>query len=101
DGEHVLMSTSRGSAGVTGSSFITLAASLASMGNIPVAGIVLLLGVYRFMSEARAIANTIGNAVGMMEVARWVCALDMNKMHRALDQEASVEDLYETETVNA
>jgi hypothetical protein len=60
----VLLLTSKGSAGVTGSGFITLAATLASMGKIPVAGMVLLLGVDRFMSEARAITNTIGNAGG-------------------------------------
>ena len=66
----VLMVTSKGSAGVTGSGFITLAATLASMGNIPVAGMVLLLGVDRFMSEARAITNTIGNAVGTMAIAK-------------------------------
>ncbi|AZE49622.1 Na+/H+-dicarboxylate symporter [Pseudomonas chlororaphis] len=60
----VLMFTSKGSAGVTGSGFIILAATLASLGTIPVAGMVLLLGVDRFMSEARAITNTIGNGVG-------------------------------------
>ena len=68
----VLTLTSKGSAGVTGSGFITLAATLASMGKIPVAGMVLLLGVDRFMSEARAITNTIGNAVGTVAIARWV-----------------------------
>jgi aerobic C4-dicarboxylate transport protein len=83
----VLMLTSKGSAGVTGSGFITLAATLASMGKIPVAGMVLLLGVDRFMSEARAITNTIGNAVGTMAVAQWVGALDRDQMRRALDGE--------------
>ena len=72
----VLLLTSKGSAGVTGSGFITLAATLASMGKIPVAGMVLLLGVDRFMSEARAITNTIGNAVGTVAIARWVGAVD-------------------------
>lgn len=81
----VLMVTSKGSAGVTGSGFITLAATLASMGNIPVAGMVLLLGVDRFMSEARAITNTIGNAVGTMAIARWVGAVDRERMGRILD----------------
>lgn len=81
----VLMVTSKGSAGVTGSGFITLAATLASMGNIPVAGMVLLLGVDRFMSEARAITNTIGNAVGTMAIARWVGAVDRERMERILD----------------
>jgi aerobic C4-dicarboxylate transport protein len=81
----VLMVTSKGSAGVTGSGFITLAATLASMGKIPVAGMVLLLGVDRFMSEARAITNTIGNAVGTVVVARWVGAVDRTRMARILD----------------
>jgi aerobic C4-dicarboxylate transport protein len=83
----VLMVTSKGSAGVTGSGFITLAATLASMGKIPVAGMVLLLGVDRFMSEARAITNTIGNAVGTVVVARWVGAVDRSRMQRILDGE--------------
>lgn len=81
----VLMLTSKGSAGVTGSGFITLAATLASMDKIPVAGIVLLLGVDRFMSEARSITNTIGNAVATMAIARWVGALDQEHMHKVLD----------------
>jgi len=81
----VLMVTSKGSAGVTGSGFITLAATLASMGNIPVAGMVLLLGVDRFMSEARAITNTIGNAVGTVAIAKWVGSIDTARMQRVLD----------------
>ncbi|MFK3799457.1 dicarboxylate/amino acid:cation symporter [Pseudomonas sp. NPDC088444] len=81
----VLMFTSKGSAGVTGSGFIILAATLASLGTIPVAGMVLLLGVDRFMSEARAITNTIGNGVGTMAIAKWVGALDTEKMNRALN----------------
>ncbi|WP_330115590.1 dicarboxylate/amino acid:cation symporter [Pseudomonas sp. JS3066] len=80
----VLLLTSKGSAGVTGSGFITLAATLASMDNIPVAGMVLLLGVDRFMSEARAITNTIGNAVGTMAIAKWVGALDKSRMDQVL-----------------
>jgi aerobic C4-dicarboxylate transport protein len=83
----VLMITSKGSAGVTGSGFITLAATLASMGKIPVSGMVLLLGVDRFMSEARAITNTIGNGVGTLVVARWVGAVDRVRMKRILDGE--------------
>nr|WP_315595648.1 dicarboxylate/amino acid:cation symporter [uncultured Cupriavidus sp.] len=81
----VLLLTSKGSAGVTGSGFITLAATLASMGKIPVAGMVLLLGVDRFMSEARAITNTIGNAVGTLAIARWVGAIDQKQLEDALD----------------
>lgn len=96
----VLMLTSKGSAGVTGSGFITLAATLASMGKIPVAGMVLLLGVDRFMSEARAITNTIGNAVATMAVAQWVGALDRGRMERVLDGDWSQEEmgaLYQTD----
>jgi aerobic C4-dicarboxylate transport protein len=87
----VLMITSKGSAGVTGSGFITLAATLASMGKIPVSGMVLLLGVDRFMSEARAITNTIGNGVGTLVVARWVGAVDRQRMTRILDGEEVVQ----------
>ena len=89
----VLLLTSKGSAGVTGSGFITLAATLASLGKIPVAGMVLLLGVDRFMSEARAITNTIGNAVGTMAIARWVGAVDMKRMNQVLDGQSDPEDL--------
>jgi aerobic C4-dicarboxylate transport protein len=89
----VLLLTSKGSAGVTGSGFITLAATLASMGKIPVAGMVLLLGVDRFMSEARAITNTIGNAVGTVAIARWVGAVDRDRLSRVLDGQSDPEDL--------
>ncbi|WP_145002297.1 dicarboxylate/amino acid:cation symporter [Pseudomonas oryzihabitans] len=85
----VLMLTSKGSAGVTGSGFITLAATLASLGTIPVAGMVLLLGVDRFMSEARAITNTIGNGVATLAIARWVGALDRQRLKAALDGKAT------------
>jgi aerobic C4-dicarboxylate transport protein len=90
----VLTITSKGSAGVTGSGFITLAATLASMGKIPVAGMVLLLGVDRFMSEARAITNTIGNAVGTVAIARWVGAVDRVRLNQVLDGKADPEDLH-------
>jgi len=89
----VLALTSKGSAGVTGSGFITLAATLASLGKIPVAGMVLLLGVDRFMSEARAITNTIGNAVGTIAIGRWVGSVDQTRMQRVLDGAVDPEDL--------
>ncbi|MCY1203250.1 Aerobic C4-dicarboxylate transport protein [compost metagenome] len=91
----VLLLTSKGSAGVTGSGFITLAATLASMGKIPVAGMVLLLGVDRFMSEARSITNTIGNAVGTIAIARWVGAVDRQRLTQVLDGKSDPEDLDE------
>ncbi len=73
------MLTSKGAAGVTGSGFITLAATLSATGNIPVAGLTLLLGVDRFMSEARALTNFVGNAVATIVVSRWENQLDLQR----------------------
>jgi aerobic C4-dicarboxylate transport protein len=81
----VLLVTSKGAAAVTGGGFITLAATLASTGRIPVAGITLLLGVDRFMSEARAVTNLIGNGVAAVVVSRWEGEFDREKAMRALD----------------
>ena len=89
----VLMLTSKGSAGVTGSGFITLVATLASLGTIPVAGMVLLLGVDRFMSEARSITNTIGNAVGTLAIARWVGALDRERLEHVLNGNSTAAEM--------
>jgi aerobic C4-dicarboxylate transport protein len=75
----VLLLTSKGAAGVTGSGFVVLAGSLAAIGHIPVEGLALILGVDRFMSEARAITNFIGNAVGTLAIAKWERALDMKQ----------------------
>ncbi len=80
----VLLVTSKGAAGVTGSGFVTLAATLATVGHIPVAGIALLLGVDRFMSEARAVTNLCGNAVAMVVVAMWEGEFDRTKGARIL-----------------
>jgi aerobic C4-dicarboxylate transport protein len=80
----ILLLTSKGAAAVTGAGFITLAATLAAFPNIPAAGLALLLGVDRFMSEARAITNLIGNAVATMAIARWEGALDMQRVKRTL-----------------
>jgi aerobic C4-dicarboxylate transport protein len=75
----VLLITSKGAAGITGSGFIVLAATLAATGKIDVRGMVLILGVDRFMSEARAITNFIGNAVATIVVAKWDDAFDASK----------------------
>ncbi|MEQ1868769.1 MAG: C4-dicarboxylate transporter DctA [Vicinamibacterales bacterium] len=83
----VLLLTSKGAAAVTGSGFVTLAATLAAFPNIPVAGLTLLLGVDRFMSEARAITNLIGNAVATLVVARWDGALDLERARAILNGE--------------
>jgi aerobic C4-dicarboxylate transport protein len=80
----VLLLTSKGAAGVTGSGFITLAATLSTTGTVPVAGLALLLGIDRFMSEARAITNLIGNGVATVVVARWEGALDLERARAIL-----------------
>jgi aerobic C4-dicarboxylate transport protein len=87
----VLLLTSKGAAGVTGSGFIVLAATLASVGTIPVASIALILGVDRFMSEARALTNLVGNGVATVVVAKWEDALDEDRMRRTLDHETDRE----------
>lgn len=80
----VLLLTSKGAAGVTGSGFITLAATLSAVDTIPVAGLALILGIDRFMSEARAITNLIGNGVATIVIAKWEGALDQGKMQNIL-----------------
>jgi aerobic C4-dicarboxylate transport protein len=87
----ILLLTSKGAAGVTGSGFIVLAATLASLGTVPVASIALILGVDRFMSEARALTNLIGNGVATIVVGKWENAVDEARLHRHLNQETDVE----------
>jgi aerobic C4-dicarboxylate transport protein len=83
----VLLLTSKGAAGVTGSGFIVLAATLSSVGTLPVAGLALIFGIDRFMSEARALTNVIGNGVATLVVAKWTGGLDMATMRRELGGE--------------
>jgi aerobic C4-dicarboxylate transport protein len=80
----VAMLTSKGASGVTGAGFITLAATLAVVPSIPVAGLTLILGVDRFMSEARSITNFIGNGVATVVVSRWENELDRHALAREL-----------------
>ena len=80
----VAMISSKGAAGITGAGFITLAATLAVVPDVPVAGMALILGIDRFMSECRALTNFIGNAVATLVVARWEGELDRDQMHAAL-----------------
>ncbi len=87
----VLLLTSKGAAAVTGGGFITLAATLSAVGNIPVAGLALLLGIDRFMSEARAITNLIGNGVATLVVSRWEGELDVDRARRILANVEKVE----------
>jgi len=81
----VLLLTSKGAAGVTGSGFVVLAATLGAVGNVPVAGLAIILGIDRFMSEARALTNVTGNGIATLVVARWCNDLDRQQLARGLD----------------
>ena len=87
----VLLLTSKGAAGVTGSGFIVLAATLSAVGHVPVAGLALILGIDRFMSEARALTNLIGNGVATLVVGKWCKELDVDQMRHHLDRETQLE----------
>jgi len=87
----VLLLTSKGAAGITGSGFIVLAATLSAVGTVPVAGLALILGIDRFMSEARALTNLIGNGVATLVVAKWTNELDVKRLHAGLNNETWVE----------
>lgn len=86
----VLLLTSKGAAGVTGSGFIVLAATLSAVGGVPVAGLALILGIDRFMSEARALTNLVGNGVATLVVAKWNGDLDMARLHSQLNNEGDM-----------
>ena len=83
----VLLLTSKGAAGVTGSGFIVLAATLSAVGTVPVAGLALILGIDRFMSEARALTNLVGNGVATIVVAKWTGDLDTGRLQAGLNNE--------------
>ena len=83
----VLLLTSKGAAGITGSGFIVLAATLSAVGTVPVAGLALILGIDRFMSEARALTNLVGNGVATLVVAKWTGDLDTARLHAGLNNE--------------
>jgi aerobic C4-dicarboxylate transport protein len=87
----VLLLTSKGAAGVTGSGFIVLAATLSAVGGVPVAGLALILGIDRFMSEARALTNLVGNGVATVVVGKWNNEVDMARLRSQLDNETPAE----------
>ena len=91
----VLLLTSKGASGVTGSGFITLAATLSAIPTVPIAGLALILGIDRFMSEARALTNLVGNGVATVVVSKWERELDSAQLARALSRD--VEDEIEAE----
>ncbi|PNM27167.1 dicarboxylate/amino acid:cation symporter [Yersinia enterocolitica] len=83
----VLLISSKGAAGVTGSGFIVLAATISAVGYLPLAGLALILGVDRFMSEARALTNLVGNGVATIVVAKWCNQLDNDQLQAALSNQ--------------
>ncbi|MDT7516558.1 dicarboxylate/amino acid:cation symporter [Rhodoferax mekongensis] len=87
----VLLLTSKGAAGITGSGFIVLAATLSAVGHVPVAGLALILGIDRFMSEARALTNLVGNGVATLVVAKWTGDLDMERLTQGLANPTTIE----------
>jgi aerobic C4-dicarboxylate transport protein len=88
----VTMLTSKGASGVTGAGFITLAATLAVVPTIPLSGMVLILGIDRFMSECRALTNIVGNGVATVVVSAWEKELDRSKLRAVLRGEVSVKE---------
>jgi len=97
----VLLLTSKGAAGVTGSGFIVLAATLSAVGHVPVAALALILGIDRFMSEARALTNLVGNGVATIVVAKWTNELDVKRLHAGLNNETWVEAQEPEQLINA
>lgn len=89
----VLLLSSKGAAGVTGSGFIVLAATLSAVGHLPVAGLALILGIDRFMSEARALTNLVGNGVATVVVAKWVDQLDEKQLRDTLSSSKKAKKL--------
>ena len=97
----VAMLTSKGASGITGAGFITLAATLAVVPTIPVAGMALILGIDRFMSECRALTNFVGNGVATIVVSKWEKELDMDKLHSELANPTHpIDDAYIAPAVN-
>jgi aerobic C4-dicarboxylate transport protein len=80
----ILVLTSKGAAGVTGSGFIVLAATLGAVGHVPIAGLAVILGIDRFMSEARALTNVVGNGVATLVIASWCNELDREQLRSQL-----------------
>ncbi len=95
----VLMLTSKGAAAVTGSGFVVLAATLSATGTLPIGGLALILGIDRFMSEARAITNVIGNGIAALVIAKWTGDLDMATLDRQLHAPQEHLDLQESVSI--
>ena len=86
---------------MTGSGFIVMAATLSAVGHIPVAGLALILGIDRFMSEARALTNLVGNSLATIVVAKWVGKLDTVQLNAALNDPAEIDRKMQEESNQA
>jgi aerobic C4-dicarboxylate transport protein len=80
----VAMLTSKGASGVTGAGFVTLAATLSIIPDIPVTALAIIIGIDKFMSECRALTNLVGNGVATIVISRWESELDRDQLHEAL-----------------
>jgi aerobic C4-dicarboxylate transport protein len=95
----IAMLTSKGASGVTGAGFVTLAATLAIIPDIPIQSLALLVGIDKFMSECRALTNLIGNGVATLVVSRWEGELDVDKLHQAMEHPVALGEELEAEPV--
>jgi aerobic C4-dicarboxylate transport protein len=93
----IAMITSKGASGVTGAGFVTLAATLSIIPDIPIQALAVLLGIDKFMSECRALTNLVGNGVATVVVSRWEGELDADKLHAAMEHPIAVSDAVEAE----
>jgi aerobic C4-dicarboxylate transport protein len=95
----IAMITSKGASGVTGAGFVTLAATLAIVPDIPIQSLALLLGIDKFMSECRALTNLVGNGVATVVISRWEGELDTEKLHATMKHPITVGEELETQPV--
>jgi aerobic C4-dicarboxylate transport protein len=95
----IAMLTSKGASGVTGAGFVTLAATLSIVPDIPIGSLALVVGIDKFMSECRALTNLIGNGVATVVISRWEGELDTDKLHAAMKHPITVGEELETQPV--
>jgi len=95
----IAMLTSKGASGVTGAGFVTLAATLSIIPDIPIQSLAILLGIDKFMSECRALTNLVGNGVATIVVSRWEGELDTARLHEAMVHPVTLGEALEREPV--
>jgi aerobic C4-dicarboxylate transport protein len=95
------MLTSKGASGVTGAGFVTLAATLTIIPDIPLASLAILVGIDKFMSECRALTNLVGNGVATIVISRWEGELDLDKLNAAMAHPVELGEALETEPLGA